>query len=297
MKHPIPFKWLVVPGLVASVLVATAPGVSFAAPAAKWTPKASEQLIKLPGDFLKKAVENDYANSPLASAMSDSDERIHLKKSTLRDLQAAVERTEGDMKIELKHQLLAEKSDYIEQMKEHQKLRKHRAKIKIRLYEKLLRKLNRKQQAMTPARQRLADQQNQARQRMEQSASLIDTQLLKSSMAPESRYSKEYSRNLTAIENLVQAINAHPMNQQPEMDGQPISREAYLRQLIAGNEAELAIVDQEQAVLGYMAKLVSLDALALSEGLQGEYDDDTIEMDNGENPNDIASAVDLFINP
>lgn len=288
------FKKLLMCGVVTGVLVVSLPMAGESASSAKWTPKASEQLIKLPSDFLKKAVENDFANSPLAEAMSESDEKIHLKKSTLHDLQAAIERAEGDMKIELSHQLLAEKSDYIEKMKAHQKLRKKRAKTKIRLYEKLLGKMNAKDRAMTPARMRLMDQQNQARQRMETTASLIDTQLMKSSMAPESRYSMEYSRNLSAIDNLVQAINAHPMNQQPEIDGQPISRQDYLRQLIAANESELAILDQERAVLGYMAKLVSLDALALSEGLQGDYDGDVL-IDESE-PNDIASAVDLFIN-
>jgi hypothetical protein len=288
------FRRVILLGAVAGLLISTAPFTVDAASPAKWKPKASEQLIKLPGDFLKKAVDNDFANSALASAMSDSDEKIYLKKSTLRDLQAAIERAEGDVKIELEHQLLAEKSDYIEQVKEYQKLRQRRAKIKIRLYEKLLGKLNVKERAMTPARMRLKDQQNQARLRMESTTTLIDTQLLKSSMAPESRYSKEYTRNLTAIDNLVQAINAHPMNQQPEIDGQPLSQQDYLRQLIAGNESELAILDQERAVLGYMAKLVSLDALALSEGIQ--TNDDITLSDESENPGDIASAVELFIN-
>ena len=253
-------------GLLAGVLVSGVPYVAGAASTATWSPNASEQLIKLPGDFLKKAVEHDFAKSALASALIDADERIHLKKTTLRELRAASERADGEMKVELEHQLLAEKSAYIEQMKEHQNLRRRRAETKIRLYEKLLCKLNAKDRAMTPARALLIDKQAQARQRMEAASLQIDTQLLQSSMMPESRYAREYARNLTAVENLVQAINAHPMNQQPMEDGQPISRQDYLRQLIAGNESELAILDQERAVMGYIAKLVSLDALALSEG-------------------------------
>jgi len=296
MTYPVSFKWLVVSGLVAGIVASASPSLSLAAAQPKWAPKASEQLVKLPGDFLKKAVENDFSTSPLAAAISESDEKIQFKKSTLRDLQAAIERADGEMKVELEHQLLAEKSAYIGQMKTLQSLRKDRAKTKIRLYEKLLDKMNIKKRSMTPARMHLADQQNQARLRLESTVSLIDSQLLKSSMAPESRYSKEYTRNLTAIENLVQAINAHPMNQQPEIDGQPISRQDYLRQLISGSEAELAVLDQERAVLGYMAKLVSLDALALNEGLQGDYDN-TTDIDDGASTNDIASAVDLFINP
>ena len=294
MTRHITYRHFVLLSTLAGVMMMT-PFTTVDAAKPKWTPKASEQLIKLPGDFLKKAVENDFANSALAEAMSNSDEKIHLKKSTLKDLQAAIGRTDGDMRIELQHQLLAEKSAYIAEMKEHQKLRRHRAKTKIRLYEKLLRKMTRKEQAMTTARMRLADQQKQARTRMEQTASLIDTQLMQSSMGAESRYSKEYNRNLMAIDSLVQAINTHPMNQQPEIDGQPISRQDFVRQLIAANESELAILDQERAVLGYMAKLVSLDALALSEGLNGDIEDIT-ENREDENSGNIAAAIDLFIN-
>lgn len=149
---------------------------------------------------------------------------------------------------------------------------------------------------MTPTQARLIDNQKQARQRMESSAAQIDAKLMQTSMAPESRYAREYGKNLAAVENLVRAINAHPMNQQPEVDGQPISQQAYLRQLIAGNESELALLNQEQTVMGYMAKLVSLDALALSEGIKVETDDTSITID-GDGGNDIASAVDLFTNP
>jgi len=283
-------------GLVAIASATTAPFAADAASTATWAPKASEQLIRLPGDFLKKAVDNDFARSPLASALNDTDERIQFKKATLLDLRNAIDRADGDMKVELEHRFLGEKRAYIEQMKKHQELRRRRAETKIRLYERLLGKLGARERAMTPSQARLIDNQKQARQRMESSAAKIDARLLQASMAPESRYAREYGKNLAAIENLVQAINAHPMNQQPEIDGQPISQQAYLRQLIAGNESELAILNQQQTVIGYMAKLVSLDALALSEGIQVEADGTSSDT-GGEDVNDIASAVDLFTNP
>ncbi len=57
------------------------------------------------------------------------------------------------------------------------------------------------------------------------------------------------------------------MNHAPSIDGRPVSREEYLRQLLAEAQGDLAIVEQESLILGHMAKLVSLDALALAEGI------------------------------
>jgi len=286
---------LIFPALaIAATLLICAPSDGFAASSADWSPKASEKLIKLPGNFLKKAVDNDFNLSPLASALIDIDDQISFKKDTLKDLNAASERADGDLKIELEHQTLAEKQQYIKLMSEHQDLRRKRAQTKVRLYEKLLRKLNRKQRAKTPQHARLLTNQSEARARMENSVTKIDTKIMRSSYTSESRYAREYANNLAAIESLVEAVNAHPMNQAPEVNGQALTQGEYLRQLIASNESEIAIVDQERAILGYMAKLVSLDALAVSEGLSGS-ETETAFNDEAEDPSHISSSVDLFI--
>jgi len=283
------------PRLAAAIVLAT---VLMAAPAAAenaatWSPSASEQLIKLPGDYLKKAVDNDFARSRLAAALVDLDRNIALKQRTLGDLQAAIERADGDLRTELQHQFLEEKRNYIEMMKEHQDLRAKRANTKVRLYESLLARLNRSQRAVTPQQADLLTKQNSARERFEASAAQIDTKLLSSSVAAESKYAREYAKNLAAIESLVSAVKSHPMNQAPEIAGVPVSRGEYLRQLVAENQAEVAVVDQERAILGYMAKLVSLDALALSEGIDAAGE---TEFAKAEDPRSgVTGAVEFFV--
>lgn len=261
--------------------------------AASWSPSASEQLIKLPGDYLKKAVDNDFARSRLAAALVDLDKNIGLKQRTLADLQAAIERADGELRTELQHQFLEEKRNYIEMMKEHQDLRAKRAKTKVRLYERLLAKLNRSQRAVTPQQAELLTKQNSARERFEASAAMIDTKLLSSAVTAESKYAREYAKNLSAIESLVQAVKSHPMNQAPEIAGVPVSRGEYLRQLISDNQAEVAVVDQERAILGYMAKLVSLDALALSEGIDAPVETEIANADEPETG--VTGAVEFFV--
>jgi len=233
-----------------------------------WAPLASERLLKLPGDSLERAIENDYAKSGLAQELIGVEEEIAFKQMTLGDLQQAIERADdGEMRVDLQYSFLEAKRDYLKLMQEHQALRKKRAEIKVRLYEGLMERLSREQRAKTPRQVAFIDRQKQARERMEKSTATVDATLLAATAVETSRYSMEYRKNLSAIQELMAAIQNHPMNEAPSIDGRPVSREEYLRQLLAESQGYLAIVEQESLVLGHMAKLVSLDALALAEGI------------------------------
>lgn len=277
---------------LALAIVAAAPT---SAAAEKWAPVASEKLMQLPGDFLRKAVDNDFARSGLAQELVSLDEQVALKRSTLADLQRAIERTDdADIRLDLQHQFLNEKRNYIELMRENQEIRRRRAATKVKLYERLLDNLNRQRRATTPEKAAFIAKQRAARERFRASVSQVDEQFLTSAAASQSRYAREYAQNLNAVQELVAAINAHPMNAAPAIDGQPVTRAEYLRQLVAENQGDLAIIDQERAILGHMAKLVSLDALALSEGIGGEVYAEIDIDDTEEGPNRVTSAVEFF---
>ena len=274
-------------------IILAAPQAMAATPdGASWQPNSSEKLVKLPASYLRKAVEQDYRRSPLAAEMADTESRIKLKLQTLGDLRDAAARAEGELKLELRHQLLAEKRAYLNLMARHHDLRRTRAKTRIRLYENLLRKLGRDAAGMTPQRIALAEKQDTARKRFDASVGKVDMVLFRSSVTSESRYGRDYAKNVAAIESLVHAINRHPMNAKAEIDGMPVSKQDYLRQLAAENEAEIATVKQEEGILGYMAKLVGLDALALLEAVTGADPRDEPEArDNAS----VASAVEFFV--
>ena len=57
-------------------------------------------------------------------------------------------------------------------------------------------------------------------------------------------------------------------------------------------ESELAILDQEENILGYMAKLIALDAMALSEGLTDPLDNE-FQM-AADDPQDVSNIIKLF---
>ena len=259
-----------------------------------WQPSASERLVKLPSNYLKKAVDRDFADSELAGALGDVNSRVQLKGQTLGDLQAAIDKAEGEVKTELRHQFLAEKQEFIKLMGEQQEMRRKQVETKIKLYERLLAKLERRGAGMTPTKAKLIENQKAARERFEGTVSDVDMAIFGSAAISESRYSQEYAKNMTAIEALVQAIKEHPMTAEPEINGQPVSKQDYMRQLIADNQARVAIIDQEETLLGYMAKVVALDAMALSEEVAAEdFEDTGVTDDDGEVS--LSAAVDFFV--
>ena len=258
-----------------------------------WNPVASEKLTKLPGSYLKKAIENDFSNSGLAAAIREVETSMGLKTQTLADLQGAIEQSSGELKIDLQHQFLAEKREFLELVGRHQDLRREQMTTKMRLYERLLGKISRDDATMTPMRRALVEKQEQAKRRFENSISKVDMKLFGTPMITESKYAVEYSKNVVAVERLVQAIKAHPMNAQSEINGRAVTKQEFLRQAVADSQAELAVVDQEETILGYMAKLIALDALALTEAVAG--DGNELDADDETQTSDLAIAVDYFV--
>ena len=233
-----------------------------------WASTSSERLVKLPPNYMKKSVDRDFEKSGLAAALYRNQDSIRLKIDTLRDIQSSVTQTDDqELKTELKHQYLAEKQAYLELVAKDQKFRRKRTETKLKLYENLLRQLNHKKSALSPQKAKLLEQQVKAKKRFNATIYEADKKLFQSGVMEESKYSRDYAKNANAIHRLVQAIKNHPSSELvgPHRDGQ--SKSDFIRHLIHGLEANLAILDQENQILGYMAKVVSLDARALAESL------------------------------
>jgi hypothetical protein len=258
-----------------------------------WSPKISERLIKLPSVHLKRAIDSDFKDSTLANAIGDTADEVSAKTKTVSELKEAMERAEGSLATELRHQALVEKQNLIKLMGTRQDLKKKHLKTKVRLYKRLLRKANNKTGVQNASSAELKENQAKARNRFERTLTDVDMKLFRSSTTTESKYSKDYIKNSSAIDRLASAINSHPMNSLPEIDGRVVGKSDFLRQLVAGAESELAILNQEESILGYMAKLVALDAMALSEGLDAENFNEEIEGD--ESRPGASDKIDLFV--
>ena len=172
-------------------------------------------------------------------------------------------------------------------------MRRKQALTRKRLYETLLARSRAAGAARDPVTADLMASQQAARERFKASLDAVDMKILGSEYSAQSRYGAEYAKSKIAMDSLLAAIDAHPMNQRPMLDGEEMSRESYLRQLIVDYDVELSLMAQEEQILGYMAKLVALDAMALADGLA-----DGANGEAGSGPDagpSLASAVNLFI--
>ncbi|MDV7338356.1 hypothetical protein RYZ26_02025 [Terasakiella sp. A23] len=273
------------------VLVGSA-SVAFSAP--KWTPQSSERLVKLPPSYLQKSIDNDFARSELGTAIQEKEENLSLKGSTLGDLQKAIETADGDVRGDLRHQFLAEKRNYLSMMSERNDLRRKHLMTKRRLFDDMLSRLSAEEGEMTPEKEELLELQKQASERFESSLAKVDQRLFEAPDLEESKYSKQYSQNKSAIEQLVARIDNHKMNASPMSEnGVVMTREEHVRRMVADVQTELAVLDQEETILGYMAKLVALDAMSLAEeGL----DEELLDSDVAQNSLTPANNVSFFLN-
>ncbi len=259
-----------------------------------WRPAASERLVRLPAAYLERAVERDFQDSPLARALEETARALADRDAGLGQLQAAIDAATGDDREALRQRFLEEKQAYLRLMGRRQDLERERLKAELGLYARLLERAGRQVASNgDPAAARLAANRLQAQRRFEGAAAKVDTALFGDPAAAESRYGAEYRRHAAALDRLVAAINAHPVNREPEVDGRGVDRPAFLRHLAARAEAELALLDQQDLVLAYMAKLVALDAMAMAD----EVAEREAASSGRPATRDVSAAIGFFVTP
>jgi hypothetical protein len=258
-----------------------------------WRPAASERLMRLPTGYLERAIDRDFQDSPLAAALDDAGRALTDRSAGLGQLQAAVEASSGAERDALRERFLEEKQAYLALMGRRHDLERRRLETRLALYERLLSRRQREVTAEDPAALRMAENRQAAQRRLAASIDRVDAALFADGAGAESRYGAEYRRHAQAVEQLVAAINAHPMNQAPEIDGRSVDRQSFLRHLASQAEAELALLDQQELVLAYMAKLVALDAMAMADEVDAREAGTAGRPEN----RDVSAALGFFVDP
>lgn len=259
-----------------------------------WAPTASERLIRLPTVYLKKTIDRDFQSSGLAEAIRTRTNDLALTQQAIVEIQDALAMAEGEVRIELMHQLLAQKQTFVQLLGARIDLQRREAETRVKLYQRLLDKIRADEAAMTPARQELIDAQELARDRFESAIGDVDMDVFGSG-AEMSRYSEKYAENRAAIEALAAQIAAHPMNSMPVFDGEEMDRRTYLERLVQDSQTTVALLDQEEELLGYMGKLVALDAMALYEEI-ADAQAEELGIDPEESGVEVSDAARLFLN-
>jgi hypothetical protein len=196
--------------------------------------------------------------------MQTLDEDIQSTVTTIGKLQENQHLYEGEESFEVTHQIIAGKRDYLEMMSGQLDLKRQQLETKRSLYQRLMRQA-RASSIQSPQVEQHHLAIDAARVRSGAVETQLRDELFFSTNLEESKFGSEYAENRAAIEQLRSAISNHPANQQIVINGEPITKAEELNGLMLGVEAELALLSMEEEVIGYMAKLLSLDAMAFAE--------------------------------
>ena len=287
--------------LRAAILAAGVAGAALGAlpaaantPAPQWSPQASERLVKLPTTYLEQALKQDFQGSELASALGSVESRLQAKVQSLAELKQAVQQTQDpELRTELEHQLLVEKKDYVTLLGQRADLERQQVETRKQIYQQLHAKTA-DGGPKTAIEAELAEKQQAAYQRFRKVQDQVDMRMFGQVAAERSKYAKEYENTQQAIDKLAAAIEQHPMSRAATIDGREVSKKEYLQALISQAETDLALLDQQEQLFGYMTKLVALDAMALSTGLGRDVAGAGGGAGGGGRV-DAAASIDLFI--
>ena len=273
----------------------TLSGQALASSPPGWQPQISEKILVLPQKQLERAIQRDFAASPLASDMMNVDQQIASEVMNIQSLSENQHLYEGDAAIEVKHQVLAAKRTYIGLMGEQIGMKRKKLQTKLRLYRYLARTALRNDSNLAEQLE-ITAAIDAAQQRAGAVESELREELFYSTNLPESKFSEDYAANRQAIESLQSAIANHPLKQADGDIDALRNKIEELQRLAISIEAQLAILEMEDEVLGHMAKLLSLDAMAFAEEVA-----EIAYLANEEAPNNAefrspAAGVKLFVN-
>ena len=259
-----------------------------------WQAPSIETLSKLPITNVSSSVDRNFRSSGLAGQIQAKAQDIQAKAATMQDLGQALENAEGPVHTEIRHQQLMAKKDFVALNGERNELRRKAGEKKLKVYQALLRKYQAERNSQEPEMIELAQMQEAARTRLEQTTVQVDDALFANSPAhSDSRYNTEYTGMLSQIQQLQKKINNHIGNKEPMVDGKIVDKEEYLAAMIHDAEVELALLKQEDQLIGLMSKLVALDSRVLSEEVaaQAALDDNGLEYMG----NPVREGVKFFL--
>jgi hypothetical protein len=255
----------------------------------QWRPQLSEKILLLPPKHINDAIEQDFSKSGLAQNMISVETQLSDQVSAINQLKQNLSRYDEQEQIEARHQIIVGKKTYIELLGKQIDLKHKRLDTKLDLLKRLDRNLLRNTAQQT-ASSGVVQLQADAKSRIEGISSKLREQIALEPLTKETNFSKAFDKNMVAISALKNAIANHRMQTWFGLDSDTTKAE-MLRQLIINTEADLALIEIETELLGHMAHLLSLDAMALAEDVAAQSFAVAAKNETYSSPSD---AVPLF---
>ncbi len=235
----------------------------------EWQPQIVEKMYILPPKQLDRVLNNDFRNSSLYLNLKTADDKIKSRYSKIDQLNKSIPQFKGDEQIELKHQVIVEKKEYITDMSERLKIKREHLLTKKRFFEKIKRKtLFQKGNQNFEAKNKFQASREKALKRSKKLDKKISNLLIGNNMSNNSKYFSEYQKTMSAMQQLETKIKSHPKFQENDLLLNSENKLESLNVFIDKLESELSVLALKEQVLTKMAKLVSLDAMELADSLQ-----------------------------
>ena len=263
--------------------------VAFAEIDRQWRPQLSEKILLLPPKHMNDAIEQDFSKSGLAQNMTSVETQLFDQVSAIGQLKQNLSRYDEQEQIEARHQIIVGKKTYIELLGQQIDLKRERLHTKLGLLKRLDRNLSR-DTAQQKVASDVAQLQADAKSRIEGISSKLREQIALEPLTKETNFSKAFDKNMAAISALKDAIASHRMQSRLGLDS-GATKSNMLRQLMLDTEADLALIGIETELLGHMAHLLSLDAMALAEDVAAQSFTVVTKAQTYSSPSD---AVPLF---
>jgi hypothetical protein len=263
--------------------------VAFAQIDQQWRPQLSEKILLLPPKHMNDAIEQDFSKSGLAQNMTSVEGQLSDQVSAINQLKQNLSRYDEQEQIEARHQIIVGKKTYIELLGQQIDLKRERLHTKLGLLKRLDRNLSR-DTAQQKVASDVAQLQADAKSRIEGISSKLREQIALEPLTKETNFSKVFEKNMAAISALKDAIASHRMQSRLGLDS-GATKSDVLRQLMLDTEADLALIGIETELLGHMAHLLSLDAMALAEDVAAQSFTVAMKAQTYSSPSD---AVPLF---
>jgi len=233
--------------------------------ASQWSPDLAERVYRLPPEQMERVIERDFGRSELARSIRESAEELEDSQSKIVSLQTQLDsgNFQGEMALELRHQEVIAKKEYLDTLREKIKSEKDQLVTKKRFLQGLADQ-TRREKFRNRTQQEISSLRQDAKNRVDSAP--IDVTAFKASGHKNNQMREEYSQNLEAIRSLQSAIANHSMN----LSSQPQSgnREDQINQLLENVDMELSAVAMREEMLTHMVKLLSLDAMQLAQDVE-----------------------------
>ena len=257
-----------------------------------WKPQIVEKMYVLPPKHLNKVLNNDFNKSLLAINLQNTDNKIKSRIEKISELNSLLPGSSKEEGLEIQHQIIINKRDYIKDMNDLLIMKKEKLNTKKIFFEKIKKKFK-GNSLKNKTTNNFLNNKSSAIQRSQK----LDFKILENTsynLSKRSKYFKQYQINKDAVKKLKLAIEKHPMSSKNILYKDPLNKVEAINNYVHEIDTEIAVLEMKEQMINYMAKIVALDAMSLAEKVA--FDDENNNKVVPTNFNDPVNVISVFTN-